>query len=80
VPTSIVLLQRLGAIALIAVAVTGCGEVAGSVSTATSPDYKSIRERGEMCERLAPHTEVAQARCESELEGAEGYAEEHFGR
>jgi hypothetical protein len=63
--------------AVVALAVAGCGEAqTGNVSA----EQESVRQRGEMCERLAPHTEVAQSNCEIELEGATRYAEERYGR
>ena len=43
------------------------GETATTSSSSIAPDYGStIRKRGEMCEGLAPHTEVAQSNCEIE--------------
>jgi hypothetical protein len=81
-------LRRPGIVATLAafavavtLAVAGCGETAATSSSSVAPDYGStIRERGEMCEGLAPHTEIAQSNCEIELEAAEEYAEERFGR
>jgi hypothetical protein len=68
-------------IGLIAQIVGIGGETASTNSSSVAPDYQStIRARGEMCEGLAPHTEVAQSNCEIELEAAEEYAEERFGR
>jgi ABC-type glycerol-3-phosphate transport system substrate-binding protein len=62
-------------------AVAGCGGATTTSSSSVAPDYQSVvRKRGEMCERLAPHTEVAQSNCEIELESAEEYAKERFGR
>ncbi len=70
----------------VALAVAGCAETRpsqGSSSNAgsTESEYESsLRARGELCERTAPHNEVAQSNCEIELESAESYAEERFGR
>lgn len=82
----VALLVVLGIILIIAIAgggEQGGGGVKHSISSGTSsaaPNIQLIRERGEMCERLEPHTEVAQSNCEIELEAAAEYAGERFGR